>query len=105
MSPTLYRIMYVVMSLWYRLFLPFRVEGLDNVPGEGGFILVCNHISARDPIYLAVCCKTRKLRFMAKAELFRFKPLAFIIRKFDGFPVDRGHSDLTAVRKIGRAHV
>ena len=35
---------------------------------------------------------------MAKAELFRFKPLAFIIRQFGGFPVDRGHSDLNAVR-------
>ena len=50
MNLTLYRIMYVVMYLWYRLFLPFRVDGLDNVPGEGGFILVSNHMSARDPI-------------------------------------------------------
>ena len=98
MSRTLYRIVFVVMNLWYRLFLPFRVEGLENVPREGGFILVSNHISARDPIYLSACCRTRALHFMAKAELFRFKPLAFVIRKLGAFPVDRGHSDLNAVR-------
>ena len=82
----------------YSLFLPAEVTGLENVPEEGGFILCVNHLSARDPFYVAHCCPKRMFHFMAKAELFKFKPLAWFLRQLDAFPVDRGHNDLTAVR-------
>ena len=93
-----YRLMQAVLGTWYRLFLPARVDGLENIPPEGGFILCSNHLSARDPLYLAGCCRKRFFRFMAKAELFRFRPLGAVLRALGAFPVDRGHSDLAAVR-------
>ena len=82
----------------YGLFLPAKVEGLENVPDEGGCVLVANHLSARDPFYIAVRVRNRRLHFMAKAELFKFKPLAAFMRGLLSFPVDRGHNDLNAVR-------
>ena len=42
--------------------------------------------------------KKRYLHFMAKVELFKWKPVAAVIRAMGGFPVDRGHNDLNAVR-------
>ena len=93
-----YRLMQAVLGTWYRLFLPARVDGLENIPPEGGFILCSNHLSARDPLYLAGCCRKRFFRFMAKAELFRFRPLGAVLRALGAFPVDRGHSDLNSVR-------
>ena len=98
MNKRFYRFLCSLMHLYYMIVYPCRVEGLENIPAEGGFILCSNHISARDPFYLAIPVKERYFHFMAKAELFRWKPLAAFVRALGGFPVDRGHSDLNAVR-------
>ena len=83
---------------FYSLVFPVKVEGLENVPAEGACILCANHLSARDPFYIAVRVRNRYLHFMAKVELFRFPPLAAFMRGLMAFPVDRGHNDLNAVR-------
>lgn len=87
-----------LMRTIYNVIYPVKVEGLENIPAEGGCVLCANHLSARDPIYIAVRVRNRHIRFMAKSELFKFKPLAAIIRGLMAFPVDRGHNDLNAVR-------
>ena len=83
---------------FYNIVFPARVEGLENLPEEGGCIVCANHLHARDPFYLAVRVRRRMLHYMAKAELFKWKPLAWIMRALEAFPVDRGHNDLNAVR-------
>ena len=98
MKERFYKVMRVLLGAYYAVVFPATVEGLENIPAEGAFILCCNHCSNRDPFFLAIPCKRRYLHFMAKAELFRWKPLAKIIRALGGFPVDRGNSDLNAVR-------
>lgn len=98
MSKTFYRFMCGVMRPIYAVLYPARVDGLENIPAEGGFILCSNHVSARDPFYLAIREKRRRFHFMAKAELFRMKIAGAVMRGLDAFPVDRGHSDLNAVR-------
>ena len=98
MNKKFYRFMCGLMGVFYALVYPSRVEGLENIPAEGGFILCCNHISARDPFYLAIPVKNRFFHFMAKVELFKWKPLGAILTALGGFPVDRGHNDLNAVR-------
>ena len=98
MNKKFYRFMCGLMGVFYALVYPSRLEGLENIPAEGGFILCCNHISARDPFYLAIPVKNRFFHFMAKVELFKWKPLGTILTALGGFPVDRGHNDLNAVR-------
>ncbi len=50
----------------YRL----RARGLEYLP-ESGFVLAANHVSNLDPWALGIpLWPHRKLRFMAKAELF-----------------------------------
>ena len=98
MKKGLYRFLRALVGACYAVLFPARVDGLENIPAEGGFILCCNHCSARDPFYLAVWIRTRFLHFMGKAELFRPKPVAALLRALGGFPVDRGHSDLGAIR-------
>lgn len=98
MNKKFYRFMCGLMGVFYALVYPSRLEGLENIPAEGGFILCCNHISARDPFYLAIPVKNRFFHFMAKVELFKWKPLGAILTALGGFPVDRGHNDLNAVR-------
>ena len=98
MNRALYRFLCFVMHAFYAITYRPVVDGVENIPAEGGFIVCCNHVAARDPFFLVIPIKNRFLHFMGKAELFRFKPLGAILRALGGFPVDRGHSDLSAMR-------
>lgn len=90
----------VVIGLVRRVFGPalsLRVTGTENVPLEGPLIVVSNHLSNADPPILIVAFP-RPLFFMGKAELFRNPVLAWLVRKFGGFPVERGTADRAALR-------
>jgi len=77
----------------YRL----RARGRENLPGEGGFVLACNHVSSFDPWPLGLpLWPTRYLRFMAKSELYWF-PLTLLLRNAGAFPVHRGQRDTVAI--------
>ena len=77
----------------------FRIEvvGLENVPKEVSFVICSNHKSNFDPIAIAVVLPI-KLNFMAKEELFRFKPLGYLLHSLRAFPVKRGKSDIGALK-------
>lgn len=81
------------------LFLPWETEGLDHIPP--GAVLVCgNHNSNWDPVLVALAfTKRHPLHFMAKVELTRIPVLGTIIKWLGAFGVDRGHSDLGAIRQ------
>ena len=87
-----------VMILVSRCRYHLEYDGLENIPETGGFILCSNHISMYDPILVAIRVKPQCF-FMAKEELFRFKPLAFLIRALGAFPVSRGKGDTGAIEK------
>jgi len=81
-----------------RLALRLRVEGMENIPPDGtGVLVVSNHLHNADPVLIEIAFP-RPLHFMAKEELYRFKPLGWLLRKFGNFPVARGKSDRKAVR-------
>ena len=98
MNKKFYNFLCGFLRVVYNVLFPARVDGLENLPRKGAYILCCNHISNRDPFYLALRCLPRYLHFMGKAELFKWKPLARFCTALGAFPVDRGHSDLNAVR-------
>ena len=54
MPMSFYRFMCGLMRMLYAVLFPARVDGLENIPRSGSFIICCNHVSARDPIYLAI---------------------------------------------------
>ncbi len=86
----------VVCNAFVRIAFHFRVDGVENLPESGGFILCSNHRSYLDPVFLGVKVK-RELSFMAKEELFRVKVLGPIIKKLGAFPIARGKGDTGAV--------
>jgi len=81
------------------LFFVFRIKiiGKEKVLTEKGAVFACNHKSNWDPIVIVATCP-RRLSFMSKAELFKFKPFAFLLKKFGAFPVNRGKGDLSAIK-------
>lgn len=81
-----------------RLIYPFRLTGAENVPAEGPVVLCSNHRSNLDPLFLAIGIKHRELHFMCKKELFKTKLTAAFFTKLGMFAVDRGHTDMSAMR-------
>ena len=97
MNTKLYRFLQIVLSIVYGIFLPWKFSGIENLPREGGIIVSSNHIHARDPFYIAAHLP-RHIYFMAKVELFQVKIVGWFLKTVGAFPVNRGQSDLNAIR-------
>lgn len=74
-----------------------RGYGRKNVPRRGPVIIAPNHVSHLDPPAVALTCP-RRLRFMAKEELFRNPLFGALLRACRAFPVRRGTGDTEAIR-------
>ena len=74
----------------------WRVRGRENVPSQGPVLVVANHLNLADPPLVGVSLG-RKVIFMAKKELFRFRFIGYFIGGFGAFPVHRGKLDRKAL--------
>ena len=86
-----YELTRLLTSLYAYTLLRARAISTDNVPGRGGVILAPNHFSFMDH-FLMGCYIRRKVRFMAKSQLFK-RPMQFIYTHGGVFPVRRGARD------------
>ena len=80
-----------------KLLFRFEISGFDKVKNDGKLLLCANHQSFWDIVFLLVFCPVQ-INFMAKKELFKFKPLGWIFKKMGAFPINRGGSDLSAIK-------
>ena len=69
-------------------FFSLRVEGLDHLPAENGFILLPKHQRWADVPLVALAC-SRQLYFVAKQELFHPAAAGWFIRGLGGVPLNR----------------
>jgi 1-acyl-sn-glycerol-3-phosphate acyltransferase len=86
-----YELVRVLTSLYGYTFLRARAISTEKVPGRGAVILAPNHFSFMDH-FLMGCYIRRKVRFMAKSQLFK-GPMQFIYTHGGVFPVRRGARD------------
>jgi 1-acyl-sn-glycerol-3-phosphate acyltransferase len=95
--PLIYSFVAVLSWPILRGLFRLRVQGLENVPASGGYVLSCNHLSNLDPWPLGMpLWPKRWLRFMAKAELYWW-PAKYVLDAAGAFPVHRGLADREAV--------
>jgi 1-acyl-sn-glycerol-3-phosphate acyltransferase len=76
---------------------PLRFTGCENVPAQGGALVLSNHQSHLDPPMLGVGCP-RQMRFMARLSLFHFSPFGWLIQSLGAIPIDREGSALSGIR-------
>src|SRR6185437_7023693 len=86
-----YDVVRVITSIYAYTLLRARSISSENVPGSGAVILAPNHFSFMDH-FLMGCFIRRKVRFMAKSQLFK-PPMQFIYTHGGVFPVRRGARD------------
>jgi 1-acyl-sn-glycerol-3-phosphate acyltransferase len=77
---------------WFRaLDLKLTVEGGENIPRNGGCVLVSTHVSYLDFIFVGLGAQPSKrlVRFMAKKSVFDHKISGPLMRGMHHIPVDR----------------
>lgn len=96
----LYKVVHAVFAGPIRLFHRIRVKGRENEPrrGDGSYLVICNHLTWRDPIFLCASLRQQQPHFMAKKELFRIPVFNWMIRALGAYPVNRGGADVGAIR-------
>jgi 1-acyl-sn-glycerol-3-phosphate acyltransferase len=71
-----------------------RVDGLQAVPTRGPVLVVPNHDSQWDPVMVGLALRPRRrLRFLARASLWRIPGLGPILYAMHQIPVRRGAGD------------
>jgi 1-acyl-sn-glycerol-3-phosphate acyltransferase len=88
------------VALWGRM----GTDGLELVPEDGPLLLVPNHDSQWDPVLVALAIKPRRrLRFLARASLWRIPGLAPILYGLHQIAIRRGVGDAAALDKAVEA--
>ncbi len=90
-----------VLTYPVRFLCRIKVTGGENEPplGEGAYLVIANHRTWADPIYLCAVLQHQQPHFMAKKELFKIPLLNILIRSLGAYPVNRGGADVGAVRR------
>jgi 1-acyl-sn-glycerol-3-phosphate acyltransferase len=97
----MYRILRLIgIPIFYLLFFP-KIIGKKNVKIKGKAIIVSNHISMWDPLFITIVFK-RQIFYMGKVELFKNIFARLFFKAVKAFPVRRGEGDLPAIRHAFR---
>ena len=91
-----YTLARIVLTLPTLLLWRVRAIGVENVPKDGPLVLAPNHFSQMDHFFVGVYLR-RKIRFMAKSQLFGPPVLTYIYKHGGVFPIRRGHHDEEAM--------
>lgn len=91
-----YALARIVLTIPTILIYRVRAIGLENVPKQGPLVLAPNHFSQMDHFFAGVYLR-RKIRFMAKSQLFGPPFLTYVYKHGGVFPVRRGHHDEVAM--------
>jgi len=83
--------------LYYHIFFRLKVVNRGNVPKTGGVVLCANHISANDPLCLGVATK-RRLHFLAKKEVFKYKVFVPVLKSLNAIPIDRNNPERASIK-------
>jgi 1-acyl-sn-glycerol-3-phosphate acyltransferase len=81
----------------------YDLQVLDSLPKGSGFIIVGNHRSNLDPVFVMSVLRPRPIRFIAKEEFINVHPIIAHFAAWVGvFPVKRNTADMSAIKRAVR---
>jgi len=86
-----------ILFLLFKIFFRLRIVGRENFSKTGPVIVAPNHISFLDPMIVGVGAP-RKLNYLARNTLFRFRPFAKILYWIHVSPIKREAGDINAFK-------
>jgi acyl-[acyl-carrier-protein]-phospholipid O-acyltransferase/long-chain-fatty-acid--[acyl-carrier-protein] ligase len=63
-----------------------RAVGIENLPVDGGALLVANHVSYMDALHI-LACQQRRIRFMMHRPIYETHKLRFLFRLMKSIPI------------------
>lgn len=99
---TVFGILYCIVYPFFNLVHPSKAVHRENVP-EGAALLCPNHTKASDPLFVVFALGLRyRPQVMAKEEIMRIPVLGWLLSKAGVFAVNRGKSDVSAIKRAIR---
>ena len=93
-----YHFFHVIVRPLFKSLFRFQVFGARNVPSTGGVLLVSNHVSYVDPVFMGAAVN-RNLHYMARSMLFKPGVIERFLLSMNAFPVHLGVPDRGAIRR------
>jgi 1-acyl-sn-glycerol-3-phosphate acyltransferase len=87
-------IAWILMNILYRV----NKRGIENIPEEGGALIVCNHVSFVDALLLSAACP-RPIRFVMESALFKLPVVNLFARGMKAIPVCSAKEDRETMEK------
>lgn len=96
-----YHFLHIIARPFLKSLFKFQVLGVENVPTTGGVLLMSNHASYVDPVFLGAAAD-RNLYYMARSTLFKPGLIEWLLSNMNAFPVHLGVPDRRAIRRALR---
>lgn len=93
-----YHFLHIIARPLLKSLFRFQVFGAENVPFTGGVLLMSNHASYVDPVFVGAAVD-RNLCYMARSTLFRPGLIEWVLLNMNAFPVHLGVPDRRAIRR------
>ena len=93
----LYTLGKIILSLIFKVLFPLKVKGLKNFPEKGPVILVANHCSYFDPLYLAIAV-SRKVNWIILRPYYELRWLKWVFKSINSFPVNIKGPNISAIK-------
>jgi 1-acyl-sn-glycerol-3-phosphate acyltransferase len=97
-SMVTYRVFRSLVCWFTQVFTRMHIDGRDRLPPTGAYVLAPVHRSYVDTPIVA-CVTTRRVRFMGKQEMWKYRPLGWLFSALGAFPVNRGTADREALAR------
>jgi 1-acyl-sn-glycerol-3-phosphate acyltransferase len=91
-----------LVELVCRVYWRVEIRGRENVPRSGPFVIAPVHRSNIDTL-LSGCLTRRRIRFMGKDSLWKYRWSGALFSSLGAFPVHRGTPDREALRTCEQA--
>jgi 1-acyl-sn-glycerol-3-phosphate acyltransferase len=96
------RVLYAVNRLFTRAYHELTILRRPNLPESGRAIVVCNHISGLDPLFVQSAVDRRLITWMMAREYLATPGLGKVFQTLEIIPVDRGSRETTPLRTAVR---
>lgn len=82
-----------------RTIMPAKFHNKDRLNMDAPYILISNHNSMLDPLYISNACKRYQIRWLGKKEILKMPVIGWFAKKMNMIHVDRHNSDMAAMRQ------
>lgn len=79
--------------------MPVSFRDREKLNMDAPYILIANHRSMLDPLYISYACKRHEIRWLGKKEIEKMPVISWFAKKMNMIHVDRHNTDMAAMRQ------